>query len=181
MEINLSCPNIPSNPPPAYSSSIWEYLTALAKERSTTNQPPVAIRIKTPPYTYHDQFQILIDALSRLASRPVLLTSSRPRIPWVQDDIGTSALGSASELGIGGMAGAPIHPLASGNVKTIRRMLDDHEQLQGIDIIGIGGVSDDAGFQRLRAVGANVVAVGTALGCEGVAVFEKILGDTSNR
>ena len=35
MEINLSCPNIPDKPPPAYSSSaLAEYLNILAKEKA---------------------------------------------------------------------------------------------------------------------------------------------------
>ncbi|EME88964.1 uncharacterized protein MYCFIDRAFT_100268, partial [Pseudocercospora fijiensis CIRAD86] len=178
-DINLSCPNIPGKPPPAYSSSILEYLTALAQERSTTNQPQVAIGIKTPPYTYHDQFQVLIDALLA-ASNPtchvdfITATNTLGSSLVLRNDFCTPVLESASGLGTGGMAGAPIHSLALGNVKTIRAMLDKHEELQGIDIIGIGGVSDGAGFQRMRAVGAEVVGVGTALGREGVAVFAQI-------
>lgn len=71
-------------------------------------------------------------------------------------------------------AGSAIHPLALGNVATIRRMLDKHRLLQPIDIIGVGGVSDSASYERMRAVGAAAVGVGTALGVEGVAVFERI-------
>jgi dihydroorotate dehydrogenase (fumarate) len=64
MEINLSCPNIPHKPPPAYSkSSLAEYLQALGQEANPGDSQRVAVGIKTPPYTYHDQFQILIDAL----------------------------------------------------------------------------------------------------------------------
>jgi len=68
--------------------------------------------------------------------------------------------------------------LALGNVATIRRMLDECEDegVKEIEIIGIGGVSDRAGFERMRSVGASVVGVGTALGREGVSIFEKILG-----
>lgn len=69
------------------------------------------------------------------------------------------------------MAGTPLHPLALGNVKTIRSMLDEHEQLKNIDIIGVGGIGDHAGFLRMESVGARVVGVGTALGREGPAVF----------
>ena len=54
-------------------------------------------------------------------------------------------------------------------------MLDKHQELKGVDIIGVGGVSDKAGFDRMKAVGATVVGVGTALGREGVEVFGKIL------
>ncbi|KAK4957537.1 dihydroorotate dehydrogenase [Elasticomyces elasticus] len=182
MEINLSCPNIPDKPPPAYSgSSLAEYLTVLAKEMKTAGEGRVAVGIKTPPYTYNDQFQTLINAL---------LASCNPTCPvdfitavntlgssLVLADIdGSPAISSATGAGIGGMAGSPLHPLALGNVRTIRSMLDQHEQLKCIDIIGIGGVSDKVGFDRMRSVGAKVVGVGTALGREGVDVFEKILG-----
>ncbi|KAK5679157.1 dihydroorotate dehydrogenase [Elasticomyces elasticus] len=182
MEINLSCPNIPEKPPPAYSgSSLAEYLTVLAEEMKTAGERRVAVGIKTPPYTYHDQFQTLIDAL---------LASCNPICPidfitavntlgssLVLADIdGSPAISSATGAGIGGTAGSPLHPLALGNVRTIRSMLDQHEQLKCIDIIGTGGVSDKAGFDRMRSVGAKVVGIGTALGREGVDVFEKILG-----
>ena len=59
MEINSSCPNIPNKPPPAYSKSgLLSYLAAL---QNTDFKIP--IRIKTPPYTYQDQFDDLINAL----------------------------------------------------------------------------------------------------------------------
>lgn len=41
-------------------------------------------------------------------------------------------------------------------------------------IIGVGGVEDYAGFARMRKVGAEAVAVATALGRYGVGVFEGI-------
>ena len=185
MEINLSCPNILDKPPPAYSGpSLAEYLRILTKEDTPSGQQRVVVGIKTPPYTFMGQYVTLTDAL---------LDSSNPKCPvdfisatntlgssLVLSDInGSPALNSASGAGIGGMAGSPLHPLALGNVKTIREMLDKHTQLKDIDIIGIGGVSDHAGFQRMKAVGASVVAVGTALGREGVDVFEKILGGPS--
>jgi dihydroorotate dehydrogenase (fumarate) len=88
----------------------------------------------------------------------------------------TLASASASGQGIGGLAGAPLHPLALGNVKTLRDLLDSHQRLRGIQVIGVGGVEDSEGFARMRAVGASVVGVGTALGREGMGVFGKILG-----
>ncbi|KAK4543666.1 hypothetical protein LTR36_005311 [Oleoguttula mirabilis] len=181
MEINLSCPNILDKPPPAYSgTALAEYLSILANEQTPAGQRRVAIGIKTPPYTYHGQFKTLINAL---------LESSNPTCPidfiTATNTLGSSlvlanmkgqpALNSASGAGIGGMAGAPLHPLALGNVSTIHTMLQLHAELQGIDIVGVGGVSDRAGFDRMCSVGATVVGIGTALGREGVAVFEKVL------
>lgn len=77
-----------------------------------------------------------------------------------------------SEGGFGGLAGPAIHPLALGNVSTLRKRLD--EAGLEIDIIGVGGVSDAEGYERMRAVGAYAVACATALGKQGVAVFDRI-------
>lgn len=176
MEINLSCPNIPDKPPPAYSrESLEEYLTAIVEDRAKSTVP---VGIKTPPYTYHDQFQVLIDALlgsseTRCPVDFITATNTLGSSLLVSDD-GDPAINSPSGLGIGGMAGAPLHPLALGNVKTIRTMLDRYEELESIDVIGVGGVGDQAGANRMRAAGASVVGVGTALGMHGVDVFEGI-------
>lgn len=79
--------------------------------------------------------------------------------------------------GIGGLAGAALHPLALGNVRIIRSMLDEYAQLKRISVIGVGGVFDRGGYRRMLAVGADAVAVGTGLGNEGIGVFPKILKD----
>ena len=178
MEINLSCPNIAGKPPPAYSRhELSKYLIPLV-DADPGGGGTVEVGIKTPPYTYQTQFDELISAL---------IDSSKERCPisfiTATNTLGSSlvlsgsltpALNSFTGTGIGGLAGSALHPLALGNVSTIRRMLDAHELLQHIEIIGVGGVSDAAGYERMRAVGAAAVGVGTALGVEGVAVFEMI-------
>ncbi|ORX94264.1 hypothetical protein BCR34DRAFT_669712 [Clohesyomyces aquaticus] len=208
MEVNLSCPNIPGKPPPAYSSaSLLSYLSALKLEvgrqlETHGRHIHVPIGIKTPPYTYHDQYQQMIDALitsarkapeglpcpvsfitatNTLGSSLLLVpalesTSSPPSSPGGSKprEVFHHALNSANGTGIGGMAGTPLHPLALGNVYTIKGMLFQHEELQHIQIIGVGGVEDADGFQRMRAVGAAAVGVGTALGRKGVKIFEDI-------
>lgn len=83
-------------------------------------------------------------------------------------------LNSANGTGIGGLAGAPLHPLALGNVYTIKGMLFQHEALNHIQIIGVGGVEDAEGYRRMRAVGAAAVGVGTALGRKGIQAFQDI-------
>lgn len=191
MEINLSCPNIPDKPPPAYSkAAMVEYLDALADQQQSSDGEEgsrrVAIGVKTPPYTYHDQFRALVEALLETKCEVDFVTATNTLGSCLvladsngSGDDGSSwsspAINSASGLGVGGMAGAPLHPLALGNVKTITGMLDGEEKLRGVDVIGVGGVSDRAGFDRMRTVGAKVVGVGTALGREGTSVFGKIL------
>ncbi|KAJ4989987.1 dihydroorotate dehydrogenase [Stagonosporopsis vannaccii] len=208
MEINLSCPNIPGKPPPAYdSSSLLTYLNALKIEINRqitedgtsahphTGHTHVPIGIKTPPYTYQDQYNGLIEALkdSALAEPEHLpcpitfitscntLGSSLLLTPQVESSSGGQShevyhrtLESATGTGIGGLAGAPLHPLALGNVYTIKGLLFQHKELEHIQILGVGGVEDTAGYKRMRAVGAVAVGVGTALGRKGVNIFGEI-------
>lgn len=186
MEINLSCPNIPGKPPPAYNGdSLLKYINQLEKLISESDLPRIAFGLKTPPYTYSKQFEELIGALER--------TSKDDRICPVSFITATNTLGSclvlASEddsdsepalpgTGIGGMAGAPLHPLALGNVRTIRRMLDESKYaLSHVQIIGVGGVLDAAGFKRMKGVGADIIGVGTGLGIKGVNVFRDIVDE----
>ncbi|KAI4947593.1 hypothetical protein J4E91_006413 [Alternaria rosae] len=201
MEINLSCPNIPGKTPPAYNpAALREYLAALKvaidiglTKSGGVTQIPVGIKI--PPYTYAEQFEGLVGVLAESGEnsmKPVYLPTPISFITAV-NTLGSSlllspsptpeasttpALNSANGTGIGGLAGAPLHPLALGNVATLRRLLDGSgsEELKGIVIIGVGGVEDKGGFKRMRSVGAGAVGVGTALGRKGVSVFGEIVG-----
>ncbi|KAG9954193.1 FMN-linked oxidoreductase, partial [Aureobasidium melanogenum] len=178
VEVNLSCPNIANKPPPAYSgSALKEYLDALRNIPRT-----VSLGLKTPPYTYAGQFSTLIDTLRENGTSPIDFITSTNTLgsSLVLSQQGRPLLPSAAGTGIGGLAGEPLHPLALGNVATLRRLLDEHAELRDIDIIGVGGVSDAAGLSRMQAVGAKVVAIGTALGREGLPVFAKILQGTRN-
>lgn len=157
MEVNLSCPNIPGNPPPAYdSSALLSYLRALksqiSKQLEQHGNTHVPVGIKTPPYTYHGQYQGLIDALlasakeeeprnsgcpvsfitatntlgSSLLLTPQLVSAtSPPTSPGGASksrEVFHHTLNSATGTGIGGLAGAPLHPLALGNGKHLPGM-----------------------------------------------------------
>jgi dihydroorotate dehydrogenase (fumarate) len=173
MEINLSCPNIPGKPPPAYSGSeLSIYLYTIQSDVDES----VPLGLKTPPYTHAGDYNELTSALGNST------TSNHGKCP-VSFLTSTNTLGSCLVMGetvlpgsgMGGMAGAPLHPLALGNVATLRRMLDERpEEMRRIQIIGVGGVSDAAGYRRMRAVGAVAIGVGTALGLKGVGVFGEI-------
>ena len=213
VEVNLSCPNIPDHPPPAYSGeALAPYLAALrdASAAATVKGEDAAVLVpwglKTPPYTYAAQFETLVHALRVAAGSgseseavegggrgrgysPVSFLTATNTLGscLVLDDTNnkstststpklTGSGGGASAAGIGGLAGAPLHPLALGNVATLRRLLDAHDETRHVQIVGVGGVEDVAGYRRMRAVGAVAVGVGTALGRCGVKVFEEIEG-----
>lgn len=181
MEINLSCPNIPGKPPPAYNGdSLLQYLTQLEKAISRSELPRIPFGIKTPPYTYSKQFEELIGALEQTGmdgkTCPVSFITATNTLGSCLvladgDDAGPALPGT----GIGGLAGAPLHPLALGNVRAIRKMLDESKHGLGhVQIIGVGGVLDSAGFKRMQAVGSDIIGVGTGLGIKGVAIFANI-------
>ena len=173
VEINLSCPNIAGKPPPAYSgAALKEYLDALAQTPRT-----IPLGIKTPPYTYAGQFDELVRALREAAELIDFVTATNTLGSCLVLGGDKPLLSSAAGTGIGGLAGEPLHALALGNVATLRRMLDSCPELANVDIIGVGGVGDKAAFDRMQAVGAKCVAVGTAYGREGLSVFGKILQD----
>ncbi|KAK8069490.1 hypothetical protein PG994_006106 [Apiospora phragmitis] len=186
MEVNLSCPNIPNTSPPAYSGeALSRYLTALqALIGSAPDLPRLPFGLKTPPYTYADQFKTLKSAL--MSGGPpcpvsfLTATNTLGSCLVLADEDGASGKPRLPGLGIGGMAGAPLHPLALGNVVTLRRMLDESEVTKHMDIIGIGGVEDGSGYGRMRGAGATAVGLATALGRKGLKVFEEI-GPTTNQ
>lgn len=180
VEVNLSCPNIPGAPPPAYSGeALARYLAAIATViAADAALPRIPFGLKTPPYTHAGQFETLVAALRAAAAAageacPVsFLTATNTLGSCLV--LGDGVDPKLPGLGIGGMAGVGLHPLALGNVATLRRMLDQADETRHIKIIGIGGVEDAAGYKRMRGVGASVVGVGTAIGRKGLAVFKEI-------
>lgn len=200
MEINLSCPNIPGKPPPAYDgASLSQYLAELQRATASSglDLPRIPYGLKTPPYTHSSEYNELISALevsaagasmgvcpvsfitatNTLGSCLVLADPEAAQPSSSPSSASASAAGRPAlpDAGIGGMAGAPLHPLALGNVRTIRRMLDERAAALGhIQVVGVGGVLDAAGFRRMRAVGAEFVGVGTGLGIKGLGIFEEI-------
>jgi len=181
VEINLSCPNIPEKPPPAYDEkTLKEYLELLPDVFG------LPVGLKTPPYTYAGQFEALFGALKSYPGKISFITttntlgsslhlSSPPSLSADQKKrIYQPTLSSAAGTGVGGLAGESIHWISLGNVDTIRRWLNK-EGLQEVVVIGVGGVSDKEAMLRMLAVGAGAVEVGTALGREGVEIFQNIL------
>ena len=192
MEINLSCPNIPGRPPPAYDKvSLSQYVTALGFEQqsyireSSENKAVVPVSIKTPPYTYSDQFSVLITALRDAEKQtkicPISYITATNTLGSTlvlsspgEDESFAPACVSHDNSGIGGLAGAPLHPIALGNVYELTKRLKQHPYTENIQVLGVGGVSDADGYRRMRSVGAIAVEVGTALGLHGVGIFQHI-------
>lgn len=164
VEINLSCPNVPGRPPPAYDDGELRAFLAALPESS-----PIPIGLKTTPYTHPGQFRMLVSAVKD-SGKIAFITAANTLGSAVV--MGPEGAILPSEGGFGGLAGPAIHPLALGNVVSLRKLFD--EAGVPIQIIGVGGVADANGFKRMRAAGADFVAVATALGKQGPGVFDSI-------
>jgi dihydroorotate dehydrogenase (fumarate) len=184
VEINLSCPNIPGKPPPAYDAEgLIECFTCLRDCTRDATAPKLRFGIKTPPYSNPQNFEFLEQALLKFVDNDTLelplqfITATNTLgCSLIFDDDGDSILSTEGNIsGIGGMAGAPLHALALGNVHLIRKMLSSHKALAHIQIIGVGGVSDRHGVSRMRNAGADFVGIGTALIRNGLRVFDNML------
>jgi len=202
IELNTSCPNIQGSPPPAYHMvSLMPILDVLA--RYFWEDPTLVIGLKLPPYVYSTQFDDLlrgiatysrsdpsdeshrISPFSFLSSTNTLgqtLFFAEQAVP-LPGKAEATPTGSALPTVIGGMAGEAVHPLALGNVYTLRRLLDKNEEisLREISIIGVGGVTTREAHARMRRAGASVVACATILIRNGVGVFEKLSITDDNR
>jgi dihydroorotate dehydrogenase (fumarate) len=199
MEINLSCPNIRNKPPPAYSeealSTYLCHLQQAIRDADDNEIPRIPVGLKTPPFTHAPEYEALMSALERAVPAaggvcPVSFITATNTLgsclvfapPQSRPEVEDPTLASPGSFalpdsGLGGMAGAPLHPLALGNVCTIRRMLDAPARtatLGHVQVVGVGGVLDAKGYRRMRAVGAHVVGVATGLGLKGVDIFGEI-------
>lgn len=194
VEINLSCPNVPKVPPPAYNTeSLLPYL--IVTKRYYLEDPTLIIGLKLPPYTYELQFTALISATWRhrndqgiafLASTNTLGSGLVFNDQVKSKDSDDMAL----PTGWGGLGGVTIHPLSVGNVSKLVSLLESPTQatrlkLAGADksteegpekivVFGVGGINSGKSFKHFLNVGAVAGEVGTALGVEGVGVFERI-------
>jgi dihydroorotate dehydrogenase (fumarate) len=205
IELNTSCPNISGSPPPAYHmADLMPILDVLA--RYFREDPTLVIGLKLPPYVYSTQFDELLRGIatysrpdpsdeSRRVSPFAFLTSTNTLgqtlffaeqavpLPAAASEEVATPTGFALPTVLGGMAGEALHPLALGNVYTLRRLLDAHEEisLHEISIIGVGGVTTKEAHVRMRRAGASVVACATILVSNGVGVFEKLSIVDDNR
>lgn len=206
IELNTSCPNIKGSPPPAYNmSGLVPILDVLAEYFWKDPTLTIGLKLPPYLYsTQFDELVRCVATYSRPDpsddSRRVnpcaFLTSTNTLgqtlffaeqaapLPGqsvvAADSDGSAAAGApaafALPMALGGMAGDALHPLALGNVYTLRRLLDAHADtsLCDISIIGVGGVTTREAHVRMRKAGAAVVACATILVREGVSVFGRL-------
>lgn len=189
VELNTSCPNIPTCPPPSYDfagPALTALLDVLAecfwKDTSFT------IGIKLPPYVAHAQIANVVQIIAAYSRiDPGLGTSVNPfAFLTCTNTLGNSLVfgdeveGGAGEYavppGVGGLAGEAIHALSLGNVHAFSTLLgeSDDAAVRQIVVIGAGGVTSPEAVARMHRAGAQVVGSATLFGKLGVAAFEQL-------
>ena len=192
VELNTSCPNIRGRQSPAYAFTtllpILDVLTqAYRADMSLT------IGLKLAPYVASFQFEEVVKHVASFShdledgsctnpfafftctntvGNSLLFTHQTTPSLVVGDGVDVYALGPV----LGGLAGEPIHALSLGNVFSFAKLLETHgdKAIREIKLIGVGGVVDRWGVERMKKVGAAVVGCATLLGREGVEGFEKL-------
>lgn len=196
VELNTSCPNIRGAPPPAYSiPMLLPFLDILSDAYRA--DPSLAIGLKLPPYLYSTRFGEVVRYLATYTYESDRNGTERNPFAYIAstNTLGNSLLyadqvsnpsqaGDSSASGppfalptpLGGLAGAALHSLALGNVYSFSRTLANQSSpvVRAIKIVGIGGVTDRAAVERMKAAGASVVACATIFGREGVRAFEML-------
>ena len=163
-----------------------EYLEAIGDSKSTyrgrmaSEESEVRVGVKLPPYSVLGMQEMVVRCLSKVRGDEggsvvdfVTCTNTLGGCLVVDEDGGRVLKGEGGE-GVGGLAGSALHPLALGNVLVFRRLLDEEESTRNVLVIGVGGVEDKAGFERMKGVGAGAVGCASAMGRFGVGVFERI-------
>ena len=194
VELNTSCPNIPTRPPPSYDpacpafTALFDVLAEFFwKDTSLT------IGIKLPPYVVRTQIADVVQTITAYSRiDPGSGTSVNPFAfltctntlgnslvfaDQVEDGMGEFAV----PPGVGGLAGEAIHALSLGNVYTFSKLLAESEDpaVRQIVVIGAGGVTSPEAVARMHRAGAQVVGSATFFGKLGVAAFEKLAGQSS--
>jgi len=179
VELNTSCPNIPDAPPPAYDPErLRPLLDVLASHWGKDNT--FVLGLKLAPFVYRLQQAQLVDLVASYSTPEgknpfaffTCINTLGNCVMYKENVHDVLALPGK----FGGLGGMSIHYLALGNVIGFKEILEAHADVgvKGIGIIGVGGVVNRDGYKRVIAAGADAVACATALGMEGVAIFEKL-------
>ncbi|KAG6371586.1 hypothetical protein JVT61DRAFT_9296 [Boletus reticuloceps] len=191
IELNTSCPNIPTSPPASYDPAgpaLAALLDVLAD--AFWADPSLTIGMKLPPYVVSTQIEDVVrtigaysrvDPESGVSVNPIAFltcTNTLGNSLVFADQVEGATGEFALSAGVGGLAGEAMHALALGNVYAFSKMLAESEDsaLREIVIIGAGGVTSPEAVARMHRAGAKVVGSATLLGKLGVAAFE-LLGN----
>jgi len=161
IELNLSCPNIAGKPQTGYD---FDASNVLLQEAFGVCQKPIAVKL--PPYFDESHFESMAAVLNQFPLAYVCCVNSIGNALWV--DANTDSTVIKPKSGFGGLGGMYIKPTALANVRKFYTLLE------GVDIVGCGGIQHGLDVYEHILCGASVVQIGTTLWQEGITCFERI-------
>lgn len=162
IEVNLSCPNILGKKIFAYDLDLS--LTILEKIRKKTKK---VLGVKLPPYNSRSEIEYLAKRLVEVGVDYASLINSLPLSAVV--DVEKEKLVITPNMGIGGLGGEGVKPVALAHVILFR-----YYSQNKLEIVGVGGVKSGEDVYQYLLAGAKAVAVGTALLREGPKIFFRL-------
>lgn len=161
VELNLSCPNIPGKPQTGYD---FEGTEQLLEEVFAFYDKPLGVKL--PPYFDMVHFDQMAEVLNRFPLAFVTCINSIGN--GLHIDVTSEMVSLRPKNGFGGIGGRYAKPTALANVYRFYQLLN------GIPIIGCGGVQTGSDVFEHLLCGASAVQVGTLLMREGTSCFKRL-------
>ena len=172
VEINVSCPNIIGKPQLGYDfdrlnnllSRISQHLitctgtgtgTGTGTSTCTGTDTGKTIGLKLPPYMDANHFETVAKIINQNEWIHFITCCNSIANCYIEEN-GKPVIAPNDSLG--GLGGEAIRPLAMGNVKIFRKLLNPR-----VSIIGCGGVSEWLHVEQYIKLGASAVQIGTHL------------------
>ncbi len=163
IELNLSCPNIAGKP--MVGNDPDQVKNTLDKIREIGGN--IKLGVKLPGYTdlpIYDQISELL-----LEYQVDYITCCNTLGNCLVIDPSKESAIIKPKMGLGGLAGDFVKPLALGNVWNF------YQRLQGkVQIVGVGGIRTGTDAFEFLLAGADAVQIGSTFAQEGIGSFDRI-------
>lgn len=159
IEANISCPNVEEEFGQIFSSTPYVAAQVTRRVKSATKIPVI---VKLSP----NVTSIAEVAKAVVAAGADAISAINTVGPGMLVDIETGSMVLSNR--VGGLSGPAVRPLAIRCVYDICRAVS-------VPVIGLGGISDSRDAIEMLTVGADAVAIGSAIHCRGVEVFGEIV------
>lgn len=148
IELNLSCPNVVTKEPVAYSAQLFDALLELLFRHAE-----IPIGLKLPPYVTRSHINDIVAVITKYPINHIVLINTYPFATMFSDSQAVIAPNS----GIGGLGGTYLKPIALAHIVLFRRLLPD------VPIVGVGGIANKQDIADFLLAGADAVQVGSYL------------------
>ena len=162
--VNVSSPNTPGLRALQEKEPLTRLLSRL-QEKNKAQFSPKPILLKIAPDLTDSQLDDIADIVQTTGLAGVIATNTTIS----RADLRTSEA-AVSEMGMGGLSGAPVRERATSVIRQLRQRLGPK-----VVIIGVGGIDSANAAQEKLLAGADLVQIYSGLVYEGPGLVKQIL------